>query len=402
MPKKGIELSAIQVKRLDKPGMHAVGGVAGLLLQVSKSGARSWILRATVGSRRRDIGLGGFPDVTLAQAREKARVTRGKIDQGFDPIEERKAAKVALRASQAKRLSFAEAARRKHEAIAPEFRNARSRANWLSSLELYAVPVVGDMEVADVEMSHVLSVIEPIWRDKTHTANRVRQRMEAVFDWAIARKYRETANPAAWKGNLAEVLPKPTKISTVKHHRALPWQEIPGFMRRLRKRTGMSARALEFAILTAARSGEVRFATWNEIDLDAALWVVPGQRTKNGKAHRVPLSKEVVALLRTLPRFENEDTVFTASRGGSLSDMSLSSLTRKMDVDAVPHGFRSSFKDWARNCTDASDEVSELALAHVNSDSTRAAYARDELLEQRSIMMEQWARFCCNPIPLGE
>lgn len=369
MPKKGIELSAIQVKRLDKPGMHAVGGVAGLLLQVSKSGARSWILRATVGSRRRDIGLGGFPDVTLAQAREKARVTRGKIDQGFDPIEERKAAKVALRASQAKRLSFAEAARRKHEAIAPEFRNARSRANWLSSLELYAVPVVGDMEVADVEMSHVLSVIEPIWRDKTHTANRVRQRMEAVFDWAIARKYRETANPAAWKGNLAEVLPKPTKISTVKHHRALPWQEIPGFMRRLRKRTGMSARALEFAILTAARSGEVRFATWNEIDLDAALWVVPGQRTKNGKAHRVPLSKEVVALLRTLPRFENEDTVFTASRGGSLSDMSLSSLTRKMDVDAVPHGFRSSFKDWARNCTDASDEVSELALAHVNSDS---------------------------------
>ncbi len=188
MPKKGIELSAIQVKRLDKPGMHAVGGVAGLLLQVSKSGARSWILRATVGSRRRDIGLGGFPDVTLAQAREKARVTRGKIDQGFDPIEERKAAKVALRASQAKRLSFAEAARRKHEAIAPEFRNARSRANWLSSLELYAVPVVGDMEVADVEMSHVLSVIEPIWRDKTHTANRVRQRMEAVFDWAIARK----------------------------------------------------------------------------------------------------------------------------------------------------------------------------------------------------------------------
>ncbi|WP_353175702.1 integrase arm-type DNA-binding domain-containing protein [Salinisphaera sp. T5B8] len=402
MPKKGIELSAIQVKRLDKPGMHAVGGVAGLLLQVSKSGARSWILRATVGSRRRDIGLGGFPDVTLAQAREKARVTRGKIDQGFDPIEERKAAKVALRASQAKRLSFAEAARRKHEAIAPEFRNARSRANWLSSLELYAVPVVGDMEVADVEMSHVLSVIEPIWRDKTHTANRVRQRMEAVFDWAIARKYRETANPAAWKGNLAEVLPKPTKISTVKHHRALPWQEIPEFMRRLRKRTGMSARALEFAILTAARSGEVRFATWNEIDLDAALWVVPGQRTKNGKAHRVPLSKEVVALLRTLPRFENEDTVFTASRGGSLSDMSLSSLTRKMDVDAVPHGFRSSFKDWARNCTDASDEVSELALAHVNSDSTRAAYARDELLEQRSIMMEQWARFCCNPIPLGE
>ncbi|MES1938931.1 phage integrase [Salinisphaera sp. T5B8] len=382
--------------------MHAVGGVAGLLLQVSKSGARSWILRATVGSRRRDIGLGGFPDVTLAQAREKARVTRGKIDQGFDPIEERKAAKVALRASQAKRLSFAEAARRKHEAIAPEFRNARSRANWLSSLELYAVPVVGDMEVADVEMSHVLSVIEPIWRDKTHTANRVRQRMEAVFDWAIARKYRETANPAAWKGNLAEVLPKPTKISTVKHHRALPWQEIPEFMRRLRKRTGMSARALEFAILTAARSGEVRFATWNEIDLDAALWVVPGQRTKNGKAHRVPLSKEVVALLRTLPRFENEDTVFTASRGGSLSDMSLSSLTRKMDVDAVPHGFRSSFKDWARNCTDASDEVSELALAHVNSDSTRAAYARDELLEQRSIMMEQWARFCCNPIPLGE
>ena len=222
MPKKGIELSAVQVKRLNKPGMHAVGGVAGLLLQVSKSGARSWILRATVGSRRRDIGLGGFPDVTLAQAREKARVTRGRIDEGIDPIEERRAAKAALRANQAKRMSFADAARRKHEAIAPEFRNARSRASWLASLEQYAIPHIGDMAVADVEMQDVLSIVEPIWREKTHTANRVRQRMEAVFDWAIARKYRDTANPAVWKANLAEVLPKPAKISRVK-------RPCPGF-----------------------------------------------------------------------------------------------------------------------------------------------------------------------------
>lgn len=399
MPKRAPELSAIQVKRLDKPGLHAVGGVAGLLLQVTTTGARSWVLRATIGARRRDMGLGAYPDVPLAQARDKARAAREKISQGIDPVAERKAARDALIASNAKRLTFAEAARRKHQAIESEFRNARSRANWLSSLERYAFPLIGDMEVEDVELPHVLSVLEPIWKTKTETATRVRQRMEAVFNWAIVGKYRESANPAAWKGNLAEVLPKPAKIAKVKHQRALGWREVPGFMERLRQRGGVSARALEFAILTAARSGEVRFATWDEFDLHARVWTVPEERTKTGKTHRVPLSDDALALLNALPRFEGSNIVFTAPRGGALSDMSLSAITKKMKVDAVPHGFRSSFKDWARSSTAYADEVSELALAHVNSDATRAAYARDELLPQRARLMRDWARFCAEGEP---
>lgn len=399
MPRKVPELSAIQVKRLDRRGMHAVGGVSGLLLQVARGGSRSWVLRATIGGKRRDIGLGGYPDVTLAQARDKARAAREKIVQGIDPVAERKAARDALIASNAKRMTFAEAARRKHAAIASEFRNARSRDNWLSSLERYAFPVIGDIEVEDVELPHVLSVLEPIWKEKTETATRVRQRMESVFNWAIVGKYRESANPAVWKGNLAEVLPKPAKIAKVKHQRALDWHEVPGFMERLRQRGGISARALEFAILTAARSGEVRFATWDEFDLEARIWTVPEERTKNGKTHRVPLSDDALALLKALPRFEGSDIVFAAPRGGSLSDMSLSAITKKMNVDAVPHGFRSSFKDWARHRSNMPDEVSELALAHVNNDATRAAYARDELLPQRGRMMRRWAKFCAEGEP---
>ena len=394
MPKKAQELSAVQVKRLTKPGLHAVGGVAGLHLQVKDTGARSWILRAQIGSRRRDVGLGGYPDVSLAAAREGAREARELIRQGIDPIEARKAAKAALIAEQARQITFAEAAVQCHATKAPEFRNAKHAADWINSINRYAVPIIGQLPVADVELPHIIKILEPIWRSKTETATRVRQRIESVLAWATVSGYRSGDNPARWKGNLEHALAKPSKVRKRTHFAALPWYQVGSFMVDLREREGMSARALEFLILTAARSGEARLATWEEIDLDAKLWTVPAERMKAGKAHRVPLSQPAIKLLKNLPRMVGSEYVFTSPRGGALSDMSISGVCRRMKVDAVPHGFRSTFKDWCRSSTAYADEVSELALAHVSSDSTRAAYARDELLPKRARLMRDWAKFC--------
>jgi integrase len=395
MPRKAKELTAYQVKRLSKkPGFHAVGAVAGLHLNVSDAPAASWIMRATVGERRRDIGLGGYPDTTLEQARSLAREVRLQIRQGIDPVAARQEARDALKSASVKRLTFDEAATSCWRTKSQEFKNRKHVAQWLSTITEYASPVIGSLPVADVELAHVVKVLEPIWNTKTETASRLRGRIESVLAWAKVSGYRTGDNPARWKGNLDHVLPKPSKVRKVNHHPALPWQDVPAFMVDLRKRDGMGARALEFLMLTAARSGEVRLATWAEIDLDAKLWTVPATRMKAGKTHRVPLSDPAIKLLKALPRFKGSDYVFTAARGGPLSDMSVSAVTRRMKVDAVPHGFRSSFKDWCRSATSYADEVSELALAHVSSDETRAAYARDELLPKRTRLMRDWAKFC--------
>lgn len=395
MPKRARELTAGQVRQLKRPGLHAVGGVAGLVIQVQDSGAKSWILRTTIAGKRRHIGIGAFPEISLAEARDAAGKLKRRIrDEGIDPIEEKRAAQQALAAASASRITFDEAAKRCHEDRVDEFRNHKHRKDWISSLERYASPVIGDLAVSDIEIAHVLEVLQPIWRERTETATRVRQRMEAVLEWARVRGYRKGENPARWKGNLDHTLPNPSKIARVTHHRAIPWRELGAFMEKLRQREGMAARALEFAILTAARSGEARLATWDEIDFREKVWTVPRERIKAGKQHRVPLSDDAVALLKALPRIEGSPYVFPAARGGPLSDMSLSAVCRRMKVNATPHGFRSSFKDWARSRTRYADEVSELALAHVNSDATRAAYARDELLDQRRRMMADWAAFC--------
>ena len=404
MPKVKPELKPVSVQSLTKPGFHAVGGVQGLLLRVTPSGARSWVLRVSTGetryskegnprSVRRDIGLGGYPDVSLAQARERARAIKEELWAGRDPIAERRAAQDAMRAEQARHITFTEAAQKCHAAKESEFRNAKHRKDWIAALERYAYPKIGHMPVDAVDVPHVLKVLEPIWKTKTETATRVRQRLEAVLSWAKVSGYRDGDNPAKWSENLDQVLPAPNKIRKSSHFKALPWQDVPEFMAALRKREGMAALALEFAILTAARSGEVRGAQWSEIDLDARVWTVPADRIKAGKPHRVPLSDDAVAVLERTPRMHGSDHVFTAPRGGALSDMTLSAVLKRMKVDATVHGFRSSFKDWARSCTSYPDEVSELALAHVNSDATRAAYARDELLPQRKRLMADWAAF---------
>lgn len=396
MPKKVKELRALGVKRkAQQPGFHAVGGVAGLhlLTRANESGGftASWILRATVGKRRRDFGLGGYPDVTLEQARQGARDFRDSISAGRDPLAEINAAKEEMLAVEARRLTFEDAAMQCHAARSQEFKSARHQTNWFRSLEIYAIPKLGDLPVSQIVAPQIVSVLEPIWAEKTDTAKRVRQRIETVLSWATVGGYREGLNPARWQGNLDQLLAKPSKISKVVHYRALPWQEVGEFMSGLRKREGMGARALEFAILTAARSGEVRYSTWDEIDLKAKLWTISADRMKVSKPHRVPLSQAATDLLEALPRASQY--VFPNGKGGVLSDMSLSSVTRRMGVDAVPHGFRSTFKDWARVNTAYPDEVSELALAHVNDDATRAAYARDELLPKRAKMMQAWAEY---------
>lgn len=401
MANKAKELSALVVNRLKLPGNHAVGGVAGLYLYVNESNARSWILRAMVGGKRRHMGLGGFPDVTLAQAREKARQAREVIAQGMDPISERQANKSALLARQSLEKTFRQAVQSYLEVHGDTWKNSKHRAQWNSTIETYAHPVMGHLLLRDIGQEQILQVLEPIWKSKTETASRVRGRIESVLDWATARKYRAGDNPARWKGHLDKLLAAPSKVNTVKHHRALAVVETESFVTELRKRSGTAARALEFAIFCAARSGEVRGATWSEISIEARLWTVPSARMKAGKAHRVPLSDAALLALGERGEKNGVDLIFPASRGKPLSDMSMTAVMRRMKVDAVPHGFRSTFRDWVGEHTNFPRELAEQALAHVLESKVEAAYRRGDALEKRRAMMNAWAVFCTTARPLS-
>lgn len=394
MARKAKELSALEVSRLTSSGHHAVGGVAGLYLYVNDTGARSWVLRIMVGNKRRHMGLGGFPDVTLAQAKDKARQARNVVSSGVDPIAQRQAAISQLRAQQISEKTFEQAANAYIEAHGETWRNPKHRAQWASSLATYAFPVMGRLNVKDIVQEHVLTVLEPIWKTKNETASRVRGRIESVLDWATVRKYRTGENPARWKGHLDHLLPAPSKVKKVTHHRALPIDDMPGFMRKLQGRDGTAARALEFTILTAARSGEVRGATWSEVDLNERVWTVPAQRMKAQREHRVPLSDAAVALLKAQKAEDGTDLIFPAPRGGPLSDMALTAVLRRIGADAVPHGFRSTFRDWAGERTDFPREVAEQALAHTLESKVEAAYRRGDSLDKRRKLMGDWAAFC--------
>ncbi len=342
MPRKARELSPLEVRRLSRPGRWSVGGVDGLALQVTESGARSWVLRLSVAGRQREMGLGSFPSVPLAEAREKARAHRAMVDRGADPISVRRAAKSAAAAERDSQQSFATVAAQYIAQHAKSWKNAKHGAQWASTLRTYAEPVIGSLLVRDVSTVHVIKVLEPIWAGKTETARRVRSRMELILDFAAARGLREGPNPARWRGNLDAALPKPGRFAKVRHHAAVDVDEIGTFMMRLRVQPGMGAKALEFAVLTAARSGEVRGAVWSDMNLAEALWTVPAERMKSGREHRVPLSAAAMKLLRALPTGAPDDLVFPGLRG-PLSDMSLTAVLRRMKVDATAHGFRSTF-----------------------------------------------------------
>jgi integrase len=413
MPRIAKELSALDVKRLQHPGKgrnvtFAVGGVSGLYLQVTPNNGRTWLLRVKVGDTRREIGLGGYPDVTLAMARDRAREAKDKIRQGIDPIEERKAAKAALSAAQRRGLTFADAMDKYLAAKLDQFRNPKHRQQWRNTLATYALPDLGPMLVQDITVQDVLRVLEPIWQTKTETASRLRGRIEAVLSWATVAGHRTGDNPARWAGNLKELLPAPSKVAKVGNHPALQIDDAPRWLFALRKRKGMSNRALEFAALTATRSQEVRGARWDEIDLDAGLWIIPADRMKMDREHRVPLSKEALTLLEALPRFEDNPLVFPAPRGGEMSDMSLSAAMKKLHkaetdkggagfVDrvnkrpAVPHGLRSTFRDWVAERTHFPGDMAEVALAHRISSAVEASYRRGDMVEKRRAMMAAWA-----------
>lgn len=394
MPKLAKELGALEVKRLKAAGWHAVGGVAGLGLEVKPTGARSWTLRVMVGAKRREIGLGAFPEVGLADARDKARATRAEIRDGVDPVEKRREARSLRVAAQTAGMTFDQCAAAYIKAHREGWKNPKHAQQWENTLATYAGPVIGAMLVRHVETPHILAVLEPIWREKTETASRLRGRLESILDWATVRSEREGLNPARWRGHLDKLLPAQSKVSKVEHHAALPWREIGPFMAHLRAADGMGARCLEFAILTAARSGEARGATWAEIDMQARTWTVPGTRMKAGKDHRVPLSPAALTLLDKLPRIVGNDLVFPAPRGGVLSDMTLGAVLKRMEVPVTAHGFRSTFRDWAAESTAYPGDVVEMALAHAIGDKVEAAYRRGDLLEKRQRLMNDWAEYC--------
>lgn len=407
MPKRAKELSALEVSKLKVPGMHAVGTVPGLYLLVAESGARSWILRVKVGSKRPEIGLGAFPAVPLAEAREKARKTRADVEGGKDPIEERRVAASALKASQAAAKTFEQCARAYIDAHKAGW-TTRHAQQWLNTLEQHVFPQMGSVLARHVDTAQVLGVLEPIWRSTTETASRIRNRIELVLDWATAKGYRDGLNPARWRGHLDKLLPKPSKVAKTKNHPAIEVHEAGKFMRDLRAIKGMSSSALQFLMLTAVRSANVRQMTWQEVDLPRAMWTIPGdqvgeddgQRMKSGREHRVPLSPEAVDLLKSLPKSSESQHCFWAPRGGALSDMALSMMMRRMAYKdrygrvCVPHGLRSTFKDWASERTNYPNQVSEMALAHAIGDDVEAAYRRGDLFEKRRRMMDEWAKFC--------
>jgi integrase len=411
MPKKAKELSALEVKRLEHSGNRgnitfSVGGVDGLILQITPTGARSWLLRCQVGAKRRHIGLGGYPDVSLAQARERARESRDLIWQGIDPVEQRKANRAALAAAQQRGLSFADAMERFLIGKLQEFSNPKHQKQWRATLDAYAIPPLGNMLVSDIGVADIQRTLEPIWTTKTETATRLRGRIEAVLAWATVAGHRTGDNPARWKGNLDAVLPKPGKIASVTHHPALQLKDAASWFADVKSRTGFATRALEFAAMTAGRSGEVRGATWSEIDLEKRLWVIPASRMKAGNEHRTPLTDAAVDLLRNMDRLEGSEFVFPAARGGELSDAALSACMKRIHAahgtgyldersgrPAVPHGLRSTFRDWVSERTEYPRDMAEIALAHTVGSEVERAYRRGDMVEKRRAMMAEWGGF---------
>lgn len=396
MPRKLHNALTAQAVKHAGPGRHADG--SGLHLLVKQSGARSWVYRFMLNGRSRDVGLGaaGPGGLSLADARDEAAVLRLKVKAGIDPLEERDReiaqALAAARAAKVAGTTFREVATAYIAANEDSWRNPKHRQQWRNTLDTYVYPVIGDLPVAEVETAHVLTILEPIWKSKAETASRIRGRIETVLDSAKARGYRQGENPARWRGHLAQILPARTRLSRG-HHKALPYQEIRAFVRSLRDREAVAALALEFTILTAARSGEVIGATWREVDLEKAIWTIPADRMKAAKEHRVPLSPCAVSILKGLQPL-GSDYLFPGARGGRLSGMAMTMLMRRMKVEVTVHGFRSGFRDWAAECTGFAHEVAEMALAHAIENKVERAYRRGDLLDKRRRLMDDWATYC--------
>lgn len=388
-------LTAVAVRNA-KPGRHADGG--GLQLLVKQSGSKSWVFRYMLNGNSHDIGLGAADPggISLAEARDLATALRLKVKLGTDPLEERRRAEAKVKANeQAAKVAgvtFKAMAEIHIAANRDSWRNAKHQQQWENTLATYAYPVIGDMPVAEVDTPHILKILEPIWKEKAETASRLRGRIETVLDSAKARGYRQGENPARWRGHLAQILPARTKLSRG-HHKAMSYEQIPAFVYALHQREAIAALALEFTILTAARTGEVIGATWSEVDLAKAVWTIPAERMKAGKEHRVPLSPRAVEILEATTELGSR-CLFPGAKGGKLSPMAMAMLLRRMKLDVTVHGFRSAFRDWAAECTSYSHEVAEMALAHTISNAVERAYRRGDLFEKRRRLMDDWASYC--------
>ena len=394
MPKIAKELTPLAINKIKERGWHAVGHVAGLGLKVSKTGARSWVMRIMIGGKRRELGLGSYPTTQLASARDRARSTRDQIFAGHDPSVAKRAAKSALMAAKAKSVTFKKLAEQYIEQHESAWKNSKHAAQWVSTLETYAFPVCGNMVVSDITTPVVLKILEPIWPSKTETASRLRGRIEAIIDYGIAKGLREGPNPARWKGHLSLTLPAKRRVSPVIHHKSLPVKEMPAFFKSLKEMEGTAARALELLTLTAVRSGEVRGMVWDEIDLKEKTWTIPAQRMKGGREHRVPLSNSAIVVVKNLKEQAKSKLVFEGGKSGrQLSDMALTQVMRRMNANGVPHGLRASFRNWTAEETTYPNEVAEMALAHAVINAVEAAYRRGDLFEKRRKMMDEWANF---------
>jgi integrase len=435
MPKRAKELTPAQIKGLkhpggDRPVKVAVGGVSGLLIQIQASGAKSWVLRTRYGPwtetrlrdgtiqrgrKKREIGLGAYPDVLPGEAREKAREMRAKLEAGVDPIAERKEVQAALMAAQSRHLTFAEAFERWAAEKTKEFSTDRYRKQWRRAVEQYALPEIGKIAVADVALHDVLRVLEPIWHEKTETASKLRAKIEGALGWATVKGYRSGDNPAAWRGNLKHVLAAPQKAKPTENYPSLQLDDAARWWQALQEREGMGAAALAFQAMTATRTGATRLATWREIDLERGLWTIqPGRQSskipRGGEARTVPLTPSMFSLLEGLPRLKGCDYVFWAPKGGALSDATLSKMMRTIHeadladggkgfVDvrsgeaAVPHGLRSTFRTWVAERTNFDGDMAEVALFHKVGSKVAQAYNRADMIEKRRRMMGAWGEF---------
>lgn len=390
------KLNAAKVANLKTPGHYGDGN--NLYLQVSAAGTKSWCFRYRLGQRRRDMGLGAFPTVSLQEARDAALANQKLLQSKKDPIEEKRAEAAHLRIESARSLTFRECTQRYLQANDVKWSNEKHRKQWPSTLERYAFPKLGSQPVQLISKALILEVLEPIWATKAETAGRLRGRIEMVLGWATVSGFRDGPNPARWKDNLSHALPAKQKARRVKHHPALPYKEIATFLEKLKEQDGVSAAALQFTILTAARTNEVLGACWAEIDLDKKLWAVPAERMKARKPHRVPLSPHAVQLLERMHQTRQGEIIFPGQKvGAPLSNMAmLKTLARMERTGITVHGFRSTFRDWAAEHGHPSDVV-EPALAHDKKSETERAYYRSDQFDRRIALMDAWGRYCSTP-----
>ncbi len=403
------KLTAVEVKKLSKPGLYGDGG--GLTLQITKAGSKSWLFRYMIDGKPYGMGLGPLHTVSLAQARQKALEARQQLLDGINPLEAKQQRKVAAALAKAKLMTFDQCAKAYIETHRASWKSAKHADQWGNTISTYVSPIIGLLPVAEVDTALVVKVLKQdvvggqFWEQKTETASRVRGRIESIIGWATTSGYRQGDNPARWRGHLENLLANISKTSRTKNHPSLPWQRMGEFMQALRRREGGAARAVEFCILTAARSGEVRGARWSEIDRESKVWTIPAERMKAKREHEVPLSSAALALLEGLPRIEGSDLIFPGTKGQPLSDMSLTAVIRRMQVDGLEwknkdgktitvHGFRSSFRMWAAESTNYPREVAEHALAHQLPDAVERAYQRGTQLTKRAQLMREWSTYC--------